>query len=101
MSKHDQPAGDRNERLSQEIYRELGRIGWRMPKSEPEVRAAEEWVSKTPDRLPERLGTLPESNRAPERSSFLDRYLNTDRVDHSRDDQKDKDADRSDRDLDR
>lgn len=101
MTKHENAAGDPSERLSPELYRELGKNGWRLPQTEHEVRAAEEWVSKTPDRLPEGLHDLPGKDHSPEPGPLLDRYLNTDRVDRSADDAKAKDDDRLNRDLDR
>lgn len=101
MTHQGQAPDEQGENLSPEIYRELGKNGWRVPETEPEVKAAEEWVGKAPDRLPARLESLPDKDSDQERGGLLDRYLRNDRGDRSGDDPKAKDDERSNRDFDR
>jgi len=101
MKLHGQESADRDEQLSPEVYRELGEQGWRLPLSEPEVAAAEDWVSKTPDRLPEGLRETPELDNTPEPGGLLSRYLQQPDRSRPRDDPKPRDDGRAGRDLDR
>jgi hypothetical protein len=97
--KNQEPVPDpRSERLSLEIYRELGKNGWRLPETKAEVQAAEVWVEKSLDRLPARLNDLPDKGHGQSHGRMLDRYLGADR---SADDSKAMDTERSSRDLER
>ncbi len=100
MTKHANLPPDRSEWLSRELYRELGAQGWTIPKSEREVRAAEEWLAKNPVRVPDRLSSRPEKDVSGESRELLSRDLRDEGRDRTIDDQQAKD-DRSDRDLER
>jgi len=101
MSKHDRAARDKEDRMSPELYRELAKDGWRLPQSEPEVKAAETWVAKSSDRLPERLDTTPGEVRPQEPGRLLDHYVRADRLDRSGGESKSMDDNRSNRDIER
>lgn len=101
MSKPDNTAGDRNERFSPELYRELGKNGWRLPQTEREVRAAEDWISKNPERNAGRLPDMPDEKSSPKQDRILDRYLRTDQPDRSADESKSMNDERSNREHDR
>lgn len=89
------------EHLSSRLHQELGKAGWRIPQAEQEVRAAEEWVSKEPDRVPLGLQELPSEGSIQEKGRILDRYLRDDGRAPLVDDAKSKELDRPDHDLDR
>lgn len=89
------------EQLAPRLHQELGKAGWRIPQTEQEVRAAEEWVSREPDRVPPGLQELPSEGSAREKGRILDRYLRDDGRSPSVDDSKSKELDRPDHDLDR
>jgi hypothetical protein len=82
VKESDQTPGDVNERLDPKLHSNLGKLGWRMPQTAAEVRAAEEWVDKSPRELPERLGAAPDVDRSagdpPSAGSILSRYLRED-----------------------
>lgn len=101
MTKQAQADGDRDERFRPELYREFGKLGWNVPQSDQEVRAAEEWIAANPVRLPDRLRDLPGKERSDESGGLLERYLRDDGRQPSIDDSKSNDKDRDDRDLDR
>lgn len=101
MTKQAHTDGDREDRFHPDIYRDLGKLGWRVPQADQEVRAAEERVAREPVRLPDRLRDLPGEDRSAESGGMLGRYLRDDERRTSIDESKSKDEDRSDRDLDR
>ena len=81
--------------------RDLAKLGWRMPETAAEVRAAEEWVAKSPSELPQRLQATPDIARSDDRSAgekgILSRYLRDDsRTPDSPSGDRSMDADRSD-----
>lgn len=101
MSKQHEPSGERSERLDPRLYQELGKAGWRIPQGEHEVRAAEDWVSRSPDRVPARLDQLPGEDGQQKVRGVLDRYLHDAARAPSVDESKSKDADRSGTELER
>lgn len=48
-----------DDRIDAAVYRALGRLGWRLPRTEDEIRAAEEWVANTQIELPRSLLDVP------------------------------------------
>lgn len=56
---------DSDDRLDPETYHGLGHLGWRLPRTEEEVKAAEEWAAKAPIELPHRLQDVPSVERSP------------------------------------
>lgn len=101
MTKQAHIDGDQDDRFRPEAYRELGKLGWKVPQSDQEVRAAEEWTARNPVRLPDRLRDVPDKERSEESGGILGRYLHDTAPRSSIDESKTKDNDRSDRDLDR
>ena len=101
MTKQANKSGEQPERLPRELHRALGRLGWKVPETDQEVRAAEEWIARSAVRLPDRLGKSPDMNRSQESGRMLDRYLSDEEGRHSIEDSKSKEEDRSNRDLDR
>lgn len=98
MSKRAQAGKD--DRFRPEAYRELGKLGWRVPESDKEVRAAEEWVARSSIRLPAKLHHLP-NERQPRGDGLLGRYLREDVHHRSTEDSKSMDEGKPDRELDR
>lgn len=101
MNRQEQPDGDAGERLSREVREALGRSGWRVPQSDAEVRAAEEWVARSNERLPEQLQSIPDPERRPAPGRLLDRYLKSDGPDRSPDASKSMGEDRPVKDVER
>lgn len=101
MTKNEQPADERSERFSVRVYGALGRNGWRLPRTEAEVRAAEEWASRNPVRLPGRLADVPSRGPSPESGRVLGRYLRDIERQRSPEGAKEKDEGRSDQSLER
>jgi hypothetical protein len=71
MAKHKHSPDEGEGRLRPVLYRELGKTGWRVPQSEQEVRAAEQWLDRNSVRLPDTV-------RLREAGQILDRYLRED-----------------------
>lgn len=101
MSKQHEPSGERIERLEPKLYQELGKAGWRIPQAEHEVRAAEDWVSRSPDRVPARLDQLPGEDGHQKGRGVLDHYIQDEGRVSSVDESNSKDVDRSGPDLER
>src|SRR5690349_1223219 len=78
MNEHESKTGDPNERLDPKIHRDLAQLGWKIPQSEAEVRAAEEWASKLPGEIPARLRGMPNKDRSQKPGGLLGRYLRDD-----------------------
>jgi hypothetical protein len=81
VKERDQTPGDPNERLDAKVYADLAKVGWRIPESEAEVRAAEEWAGKSPGELPQRLRVTPATGSSELRTpggGILSRYLRDD-----------------------
>jgi hypothetical protein len=101
MTKHRDNPGDSEEQLRPKLYRDLGRLGWRVPQSEREVRAAEDWVGTHSTRLPDRLHDLSNDSRSTESGRILDRYLGHDGGRCVPEESKSMEGESTDRDLDR
>jgi hypothetical protein len=81
VKERDQTGGDPSERLDAKVYADLAKVGWRVPETEVEVRAAEEWAGKSPDELPQRLRVTPAMGSSELRTpggGILSRYLRDD-----------------------
>jgi hypothetical protein len=77
MKEHENTAADPKDRLDRNIHRDLGKLGWRTPQSDAEVRAAEQDLEATPGEVPERLQRVdlgPVQGDAP-RDGLLSKYL--------------------------
>lgn len=101
MSEDHSARGDQHERLDRKIHHDLANLGWRIPQTEPEVRAAEESANRWSGDLPERLHDTPDDERSQTPERILGRYLRDDARYRSPDDVRAKDAGDSKRDLER
>jgi hypothetical protein len=81
MKAHENTSRDPTDRMSRGIYRELGKLGWRTPQTDAEVRAAEEELVRSPGALPERLDRVPDPDPSEARDAdhgLLSKYLQDD-----------------------
>jgi hypothetical protein len=101
MNEHERTTGDQNERLDPKIHRDMAQLGWKIPQTEAEVRAAEELVAKAPDELPARLLEMPDKEPPQKRGGILERYFRDDGWHRAPDEEKAKNEGRTDRDLNR
>ncbi len=73
------PTPQNDDRMDPRFHGEMIDLGWRLPRAEGDVRAAEEFVADAPGGLPERLqddGELPLlSDKPMGREGLLARYL--------------------------
>lgn len=94
MTEHDNATGDQHEHLNPRIYRDLAKLGWKIPETEVEVQAAEEWAEKPLGELPARLHETQDPNKesAQRSNGILGRYLREAEQHRSLDDSKAKDA---------
>jgi hypothetical protein len=99
VKERDQAPGDPSERLDPGLYSAMAKLAWRMPRTEADVRAAEDLVSRTPGELPERLARTPDlgvsEGRSNEGRGILSRYLRDDgRAPKSPNDERTQDGER-------
>jgi len=102
MNEYEKPTVDPSDRLDRSIHADLGKLGWRTPQSDAEVRMAESELTLLPSELPGRLREVPDIE-APQGASretgLLAKYLKDEgRFDSS---SQSREPDRSERDLNR